>query len=179
MTLSIKQMDDINVLLTEVALGLLGNQFYDIYGKNQQSFVPLLSKNLTQQQNWSFENCDLVKSLEINENVPSNQSKPISENIIHQTKQTKKIRRLSGSHEIKIAENNRHSLRKTASIKNRRNTTYPSSTSGVSGSCDTVEIELNKTPDVSFSKPELPKPSTETSAEAKIKISVGIGNFFS
>lgn len=45
--LTIEKMDVINFLLSEVALELLGNQFYDVYGVEHKTLGPLLSTEMT------------------------------------------------------------------------------------------------------------------------------------
>lgn len=70
--LTVKEMDEINFLLTEVSLELLGNRFYDIHGENKNGLAALyasgpmpLSNNL---------NCDLIKKLDMEYLLPKNSS---------------------------------------------------------------------------------------------------------
>lgn len=65
MTLTIKQMDDINVQLTEVSLELLGNRFFDIHGQRCLSLGRLCTKNIAKHPNYDENQTDLLQWLGI------------------------------------------------------------------------------------------------------------------
>lgn len=71
-------MDDINVLLTEVSLELLGNQFYDIHGQVHESLRELYLPNVQVKPNYVQNESDLMREL-----MRGNSDKsPSSENAI-------------------------------------------------------------------------------------------------
>lgn len=62
--LTIEKMDKINFLITEVSLECLGNRFFDIYGKQANSLLNLISVNTLKPQSTILDNeSDLRKSL--------------------------------------------------------------------------------------------------------------------
>lgn len=66
--LSVEEMDDINVLLTEVSLELLGNQFYDIFGQQRETLRELYRGGIEKRPGYSMApECDLMKQLDAND----------------------------------------------------------------------------------------------------------------
>lgn len=129
-------MDEINFLLTEVSLELLGNRFYDIHGESKNGLAALyasgpmpLSNNL---------NCDLIKKLDMEYLLPKKSASynqhddflvPMDVDADGEpTAAAVKIRRTSFSvneHETKHIS---MAPAKIAKVKRRRQTTVVSST---------------------------------------------------
>lgn len=64
--LTIEKMDVINFLLSEVALELLGNQFYDVYGVEHKTLGPLLSTEMTAQPTqYDEKTCRLLNDISV------------------------------------------------------------------------------------------------------------------
>lgn len=70
-------MDDINVLLTEVSLELLGNKFYDIHGQAHETLRELYLPNVKVRPNYEADQCDLMLNVM---KVSKAQEAPISSN---------------------------------------------------------------------------------------------------
>lgn len=64
---SIDKMDTINFLLTEVSLGLLGNQFFDINGNSIESLNLLVSKCAPKNNQSTASDVPLLKKLKLSE----------------------------------------------------------------------------------------------------------------
>lgn len=64
---SIDKMDTINFLLTEVSLGLLGNQFFDINGNSIESLNLLVSKCASKNNQSTASDVPLLKKLKLSE----------------------------------------------------------------------------------------------------------------
>lgn len=63
MSLTIEEMDEINVLLTEVSLELLGNRFYDIHGQAHDSLRELYLPNIKVKNNYDPDKSELMLEL--------------------------------------------------------------------------------------------------------------------
>lgn len=58
------EMNEINVLLTEVSLELLGNQFYDIYGQRRDTLRELYTPGIARRADYPGpESCDLIERI--------------------------------------------------------------------------------------------------------------------
>lgn len=64
--LTIEKMDRINIMITEVAMELLGNKFYDIYGNSHRSLDKILSTNAMQRPtNYDEKTCQLLNDISV------------------------------------------------------------------------------------------------------------------
>lgn len=85
--LTLKEMDSINYLLTEVSLELLGNNFFNIFGENVDSINELLTgKENKQDQNYSERACQLLNAInvsifDINQGVNNDDNTPINKEL--------------------------------------------------------------------------------------------------
>lgn len=64
---SIDKMDTINFLLTEVSLGLLGNNFFDIHGNSIESLNTLVSKCSSKSSQTTTSEVPLLKKIKLSE----------------------------------------------------------------------------------------------------------------
>lgn len=84
--LSIENMDKINIMLSEVALELLGNKFYDIYGNQHESLNAILTTDAlaVRSKDYNERSCKLLNDLSVSifdvhnsKSIIPNQSEPI------------------------------------------------------------------------------------------------------
>lgn len=74
--LTTEEMDDINILLSEVAFELLGNKFYDIYGVQHETLQQLMtSEKTTAPEGYIEKTCPLLEAVtaDISDDEPEHQ----------------------------------------------------------------------------------------------------------
>lgn len=96
--LNVDKMDTINFLLTEVSLGLLGNDFFDIHGNCMDSLNTLVSKSSSKNIACPAGDAPLVHKLKLSESNLLNTNKHKSKTTNSEPyKKPDKLRRLSHS----------------------------------------------------------------------------------